>query len=104
MSHDSFEQALCIGADHPALRGHFPGHPLVPGVILLEQLALALRAWRDQRLTRVLEAKFMQPLLPAQAALLRLTAAPPSGPTPRIRFEILRDGRLLARGVVEGAA
>ena len=31
-----------IEADHPSLPGHFPGRPLVPGVMLLEQVALAL--------------------------------------------------------------
>ncbi|MGB5938180.1 MAG: hydroxymyristoyl-ACP dehydratase [Rhodanobacter sp.] len=95
-----FEQALRIGAEHPALPGHFPGAPLVPGVVLLEQVALALRAWRGQRLGRVLEAKFAAPLLPEQTATLRLTAAEGA----RARFEIRRDGMLLARGLVEGAA
>lgn len=95
-----FEQALRIGAEHPALPGHFPGAPLVPGVVLLEQVALALRAWRGQRLGRVLEAKFAAPLLPEQTATLRLAAAEGA----RARFEIRRDGVLLARGLVEGAA
>jgi 3-hydroxyacyl-[acyl-carrier-protein] dehydratase len=111
-----YEQTLCIDAGHPALPGHFPGHPLVPGVIMLEQVALAMRAWRGQRLARVLEAKFMAPLLPAQSATLRLTEAAPNGSTlgrsnqgrtklenPRIRFEIRRDDSLLARGIIEVA-
>lgn len=94
-----FEQPLCIDAGHPALPGHFPGHPLVPGVILLEQVAQALRRWRAQRLVRVLEAKFVAPLLPDEAAVVYLTEADRS----RFRFEIRRDGKLLARGLVEGA-
>jgi 3-hydroxymyristoyl/3-hydroxydecanoyl-(acyl carrier protein) dehydratase len=101
MSGRGFEQALCIDAKHPALPGHFPDQPLVPAVVLLEQVALALRAWRGQRLTRVLEAKFVVPLLPDEAAMLRLVETDPAGA--RIRFEIQRDGILLARGVVEGA-
>jgi 3-hydroxyacyl-[acyl-carrier-protein] dehydratase len=114
-----FEQRVCIDAAHPALPGHFPGDPLVPGVVLLEQVALAVRTWRGQRLARVLEAKFMAPLLPTQAAVLRLTEAAPSGSNPanpdprisfetvrfeRIRFEIRRDDSLLARGIIEVAA
>lgn len=99
MNSAEFEQALRIDAGHPALPGHFPGRPLVPGVLLLEQVALALRAWRGQRLARVIEAKFVAPLLPDQAATLRL-----SGSGSRVRFEIQRDGSLLARGLVEGAA
>jgi 3-hydroxymyristoyl/3-hydroxydecanoyl-(acyl carrier protein) dehydratase len=97
----SYTQACRVDATHPALPGHFPGQPLVPGVMLLEQVALALRAWRRQRLARVLEAKFIAPLLPSQTALVCLTAV--VGGT-RVRFEIQRDGMVLARGVVEGAA
>ncbi|OOG65342.1 hydroxymyristoyl-ACP dehydratase [Rhodanobacter sp. B04] len=100
MNDAGFEQAVRIDAGHPALPGHFPGHPLVPGVILLEQVALALRAWRGQRLAGVVEAKFMAPLLPDEAAMLCLAEAGAA----RFRFEIRRDGSLLARGLVEGAA
>jgi 3-hydroxymyristoyl/3-hydroxydecanoyl-(acyl carrier protein) dehydratase len=94
----TFEQSLCIDAAHPALPGHFPGRPLVPGVVLLEQVAQALRAWRGQRLARVVEAKFLAPLLPGETAVVRLSAA-----DARVRFEIRRDDSLLARGLVEGA-
>jgi len=93
-----FEQTLRFGAGHPALPGHFPGEPLVPAVLLLEQVALAVRAWRGQRLGRVLEAKFVAPLRPEQSATLQLTATDAA----RIRFEIRRDGAVLARGLVEG--
>jgi len=93
----TFEQPLRIDPAHPALPGHFPGQPLVPGVVMLAQVAQALRAWRGQRLARVLEAKFVAPLLPDENATVRLTDA-----AARVRFEIHRDGTLLARGMVEG--
>lgn len=102
MSSPVFERIVRIAANHPALPGHFPGQPLVPGVILLEQVALALRAWRDQRLGRVLEAKFVAPLLPEQTALLQLTEMTPGAS--RLRFEIRCEDVLLARGLIEGAA
>lgn len=98
-----FEQSLCIGANHASLPGHFPAHPLVPGVILLERVAEALRDWRGQRLGRVIEAKFMAPLLPSETAVLRLSDAGGAAPETRVRFAIHRDGCLLARGLVEGA-
>jgi 3-hydroxymyristoyl/3-hydroxydecanoyl-(acyl carrier protein) dehydratases len=105
MSGADFQREVCIDVAHAALPGHFPGHPLVPAVILLEQVALALRAWRNQRLARVLEAKFVGPLLPGQAAQLRLSQAPSAADGgERVRFEIQREGNLLARGVVEGTA
>lgn len=94
----AYQLGFSIAPTHPALPGHFPGHPLVPGVVLLEQVALALRAWRGQRLQRVVEAKFVAPLLPGEQAELSLAEA-----GDRARFEIRREGVLLARGVVEGA-
>ena len=98
---NSFAQGIRFDAAHPALPGHFPGQPLVPGVLLLEQVALALRSWRGLRLARVLDAKFMVPLLPDQAAQLELTDT--GAPNSRIRFVIQCDGMTLARGTVEGA-
>jgi 3-hydroxyacyl-[acyl-carrier-protein] dehydratase len=102
MSGAFFEWPLSVDMTHPSLPGHFPGQPLVAGVILLEQVALALHAWRGHRLTRVLEAKFVAPLLPEEIAMLRLGDVPNT--VTRARFEIHRDGTLLARGLVEGAA
>jgi 3-hydroxymyristoyl/3-hydroxydecanoyl-(acyl carrier protein) dehydratase len=102
MSATDFAHSFCIDAGHPALPGHFPGHPLVPGVMLLEQVAVALRAWHGQRLAGVSEAKFMAPLLPGQTAMVSLSET--GNADARIRFEIRRDGNLLARGVVEGSA
>jgi 3-hydroxymyristoyl/3-hydroxydecanoyl-(acyl carrier protein) dehydratase len=96
----TFTQAWCVDPRHPALAGHFPQRPLVPGVTLLEQVALALRAWRQLRLARVVEAKFIAPLLPAQVAQLRLTAPVDSL---RVRFVIECTGAVLARGIVEAA-
>lgn len=99
MSHATFHREFRVAADHPSLPGHFPGSPLVPGVMLLEQVALALRAWRGERLARVQDAKFVAPLLPDQNAQVTLTDM-----QGRVRFEIRRDDELLARGTVEGAA
>ena len=99
MSTAGYAATVYVAPDHPSLPGHFPGRPLVPGVLLLEQVALGLRAWRGQRLARVVEAKFVAPLRPAEAAELSLHEQ--GG---RVHFEIRRNGAVLARGVIEGAA
>lgn len=99
MNPSSYRAPVCIAADHPSLPGHFPGAPLVPGVLLLEQVAIGLHAWRGQRLVRVVEAKFLAPLLPDESAELLLEDR-----GERVRFEIRRDGTLLARGTIGGGA
>ncbi|HLI18995.1 MAG TPA: hydroxymyristoyl-ACP dehydratase [Rhodanobacteraceae bacterium] len=88
---------LRIARDHPALPGHFPGNPLVPGVVLLERVAAAYRQWRGARIER-LDAKFVQPLLPGQDAMIALHEE-----GTRLRFEVTRtDGEVLARGMLHG--
>jgi len=95
----TYRTPVRIDPAHPSLPGHFPGQPLVPGVVLLEAVAMALRDWRGERLARIAEAKFVAPLLPGEEAELVLSE---SGE--RIRFELRRADVLLARGAVEGAA
>lgn len=95
---DTFQTALRIDAAHPALAGHFPGNPVVPGVVLLERVAAALRAWRGERVAK-LDAKFVQPLLPAEDAVIELHAE-----AARVRFTVTRaDGVALARGTFQCA-
>lgn len=98
-SDNSYHTVYRVSQDHPCLPGHFPGHPLVPGVLVLEQVAQALHDWRSQRLARVREVKFLVPLYPEEVAELELMDR--SG---QVRFELRRDGKVLARGVIEGEA
>jgi 3-hydroxymyristoyl/3-hydroxydecanoyl-(acyl carrier protein) dehydratase len=95
----TFQEALRIDAAHPALAGHFPGRPVVPGVVLLERVAAACKAWRGECIGG-LDAKFLQPLLPGQEAVIELCEEA-SG----IRFSVTRaDGVTLARGKLAPAA
>jgi len=90
--------SMRVEPSHPCLPGHFPGHPLVPGVVLLEKVADALRDWRGQRVARIVEAKFIAPLFPGEIAEITMSET-----GTRVRFEIRRDDVLLARGQVEGS-
>jgi 3-hydroxymyristoyl/3-hydroxydecanoyl-(acyl carrier protein) dehydratase len=83
-----------VPATHPCLPGHFPGEPVVPGVVLLEQVlhALGLPGGQPRELAWV---KFQRPLLPGQEAVVLARA---SGS--QWRFEVRHGEALLASGVV----
>lgn len=90
-----FEFAGCIPADHPALPGHFPGYPITPGVVLLNQVAQACAHWQPgARITAWPLVKFVSPLLPEEAFVIRLTDATPG----TARFTLHVDVRLVASG------
>jgi len=60
----SFSQNLLIDKEHPSLPGHFPDHPVVPGVVILDQV---LRLWQkhsNRRVVKVNNAKFVHLLNP----------------------------------------
>jgi len=93
MSADVIELPLCIGPDHPSLAGHFPGRPVVPGVVLLDQVAAALEQAGCAPLRRLDAVKFLAPLAPGEHARLRL-----DGSAGRVRFRIDCGARAIVRG------
>ncbi|MEN3110534.1 hypothetical protein ACFONG_09560 [Uliginosibacterium paludis] len=84
---------LPIAANHPALAGHFPGRPVVPGVLLLDQAQLLIEAHCGQPCCGLAMAKFSSPATPADALTLDFT---PTDET--VRFEIRAGERLVASG------
>ena len=92
-------EKLRIAASHPALPGHFPGNPVVPGVVLLDRVAAAIeRTWRV-RIGALAQVKFLRPLLPEEEAELTLVNA--GG---RILFSIVLEQSPIASGSIEVAA
>ena len=87
-----------IPADHPALPGHFPGRPIVPGVVLLDRALIALGAALGRPLDacRIGSAKFLSPAAPGEP--LDLAFEPTPGGT--IRFTIRAGSREVASGVL----
>ena len=86
-----------IPADHPSLPGHFPGRPVVPGVLLLDRVLEAIEAaGAAPGALRLPQVKFLRSLLPGQAARIELQAQ-----DARVwRFRILRGDELIASGEV----
>lgn len=88
-----------IPYDHPSLTGHFPGRPIVPGVVLLERVLEAIELTHAPLGTlRMPQVKFLQPLLPGELAQIVL-----EGGAPRWRFRVLRGERVIASGEVVAA-
>jgi 3-hydroxyacyl-[acyl-carrier-protein] dehydratase len=53
---------LLVPAHHPAFTGHFPGSPLLPGVVLLDEMLRVVGAGADGWV--VSSAKFLHPVRP----------------------------------------
>jgi len=87
-----------FAASHPALPGHFPGHPVIPGVLLLDALVNALPAQVGGavRVTAFPAVKFLAPLLP-ESDFEVVLAVKRSG---QASFELLAGDRKIASGTV----
>ena len=92
----NFTKRQVIAADHSSLAGHFPGNPVVPGVVILEEVTQAFEEWRpESQVVGMPVVKFLAPLRPGQPFTIRFTESGVRG----IRFECVRDdGRALAQG------
>lgn len=84
---------LTIGADHPAFAGHFPGRPIVPGVLLLDMTQRAIESAIGQLLTELPVAKFLSPAGPGDVLELEYEVAGSA-----VRFEIRCGVRKIANG------
>jgi len=70
------ERIVTVGAEHPALPGHFPGHPVVPGVVMHGEIRKAIREMAQENLefVGVPSVKFLSPLKPGESLRITLTS------------------------------
>ena len=87
---------FCIADDHPSLPGHFPGRPVVPGVVLLDAaFALILAQQPGRTVIDVPAVKFARPVRPGQDVQVSCDAG-----GDRIAFACTVDGRRVLHGSV----
>ncbi|HEY8025797.1 MAG TPA: AMP-binding protein [Burkholderiaceae bacterium] len=84
-----------VEANHPALEGHFPGNPIVPGVLLLSEVVQL--ASRIRPVQGIRQAKFHMPLLPGQRHTINLAPGKPGS----IKFDIAHGGGIVASGLLD---
>ena len=102
----NFDATLHIAPDHPAFSGHFPGAPIVPGVVLLDaalhaamqtlRLAPSGKSETSSPVCQISSVKFLSPVGPDET--LKITCA--STASGSLRFDISSDSRKVASGTL----
>lgn len=90
-----------VPADHPAFPGHFPGRPIVPGVVLLDQAILLAESLLGKPVDRwqIGNAKFLSPVSPSETLVFSLQATPRGS----IAFTVKSGMRDVASGSLAAA-
>jgi 3-hydroxyacyl-[acyl-carrier-protein] dehydratase len=83
--HESVTAVKNVAADEPHFAGHFPGNPVLPGVLIIESMAQAggilshisnadLEPKPLYMLARVEDARFRRPVVPGERLVIRVDA------------------------------
>lgn len=89
------EKEFIIDAAHPALPGHFPGHPVVPGVVMLDEVMAVIYAHDSElALSSIIHWKFLAPLLPEQVCRITINLTDVN----KVTVECQVDGHPVSKG------
>lgn len=90
-----------VTINEPFFMGHFPGYPIMPGVLIVEALAqaggfLALKAMGDTKniafFAGIDNCKFRRPVVPGDQLRLACTVIAHKGPVWKVHGEATVDG------------
>ena len=90
---------LMVPADHPAFAGHFPGMPILPGVVLLDTV-VQLAPGASAGVRQISSAKFFSPVARGESLVIAYTRTAGAG----VRFDITCGARKIATGTLVLAA
>ena len=79
----TFEFQFSVGSGHPALPGHFPGHPIVPGALVLDRVLTHVTTVLNRPVSILQKVKFAAALLPDETAMVACEAT-----GDRLRFSV----------------
>lgn len=87
-----------VPLDHPALPGHFPGTPMLPGVVLLDTALHAIAANTGIALDRceIGSVKFLSPVTAGEELLIQYVISSNNA----IRFDIVTGTRKISSGSI----
>ena len=79
MAEARYESLVDIPADHAAFAGHFPGQPILPGVLLLKRVMDLAEAGlgRSLAVCALRNVKFIAPVMPRDRLRLELAQTSP---------------------------
>jgi len=85
----------------PMFAGHFPGHPLLPGIVQLEMARLSAESVLNRPLAvrAVSKAKFLRPILPEQLVRLTLKLLDQGG-TIQVRATLMVEGQRVGEAIL----
>jgi len=98
-SSEAIGARMVVDRAHPALAGHFPGRPVVPGVLLLARVEAELAA-RGHALRECTSLKFHATLAPGEPVDIHIEILADGS----ARFRLTRNGDPVASGVCRCAA
>lgn len=97
-----------VTVNEPFFKGHFPGAPIMPGVLILEALAQTGGILIDQKgikdktalLMTVNEAKFRKPVLPGDVLFLHVEGLHLSKRGGKVKAQAIVQNQIVAEAII----